>query len=160
MRKKGFKGRCEKRKLGKSKEVCRTYDTIQYAYADILQARKDVAEIRCNVPLDGCDYTTDFLCIKTNNDLMIRECIGTGMLDSTICDIYLVNEAGSLIGRVISKSIRSEGCFGKNTTPSVRNKLEPQARQIVLSCKQLSRIKQIQEICTNDMELVTCSANK
>lgn len=75
MRKKGFKGRCEKRKLGKSKEVCRTYDTIQYAYADILQARKDVAEIRCNVPLDGCDYTTDFLCIKTNNDLMIRECV-------------------------------------------------------------------------------------
>jgi len=28
-------------------------------------------------------------------------CIGTGMLDSTICDIYLVNEAGSLIGRPI-----------------------------------------------------------
>lgn len=27
--------------------------------------------------------------------------IGTGMLDSTICDIYLVNEAGSLIGRPI-----------------------------------------------------------
>ena len=28
-------------------------------------------------------------------------CIGTGMLDSTICDIYLVNEAGELIGRPI-----------------------------------------------------------
>ena len=28
-------------------------------------------------------------------------CIGTGMLDSTICDIYLVNEAGSLVGRPI-----------------------------------------------------------
>ena len=27
--------------------------------------------------------------------------IGTGMLDSTICDIYLVNEAGELIGRPI-----------------------------------------------------------
>lgn len=27
--------------------------------------------------------------------------IGTGMLDSTICDIYLVNEAGSLVGRPI-----------------------------------------------------------
>ena len=27
--------------------------------------------------------------------------VGTGMLDSTICDIYLVNEAGSLVGRPI-----------------------------------------------------------
>ena len=75
MRKKGFKGRCEKRKLGKCKEVCRTYGVIQYAYADILQACEDVAEIRYNVPLDGCDYTTDFLCIKTDNDLMVRECV-------------------------------------------------------------------------------------
>lgn len=75
MRKKGFKGRCEKRKLGKCKEVCRTYDPIQFKYADILQSRKDIMEIRCNVPLDGCDYTTDFLCIKTDNDLMVRECV-------------------------------------------------------------------------------------
>lgn len=73
MRKKGFKGRCEKRKISKCREVCRTYDAIQYAYADILQAREDIAEISCNVPLDGCDYTTDFLCIKADNDLMIRE---------------------------------------------------------------------------------------
>ncbi|MBE6072560.1 MAG: transposase family protein [Clostridium butyricum] len=27
--------------------------------------------------------------------------IGTGMLDSTVCDIYLVNEAGSIVGRPI-----------------------------------------------------------
>ena len=31
MRKKNFKGRCEKRKIGKCAEICRTYDTIQYA---------------------------------------------------------------------------------------------------------------------------------
>ncbi len=36
MRKKNFKGRCEKRVLGKCVEVCRTYDAIQYAYADLL----------------------------------------------------------------------------------------------------------------------------
>ena len=53
MRKKGFKGRCEKRVLGKSKEVCRTYDAIQYACADRLQEDDGVQEIRCNVPLDG-----------------------------------------------------------------------------------------------------------
>ena len=47
MRKKNFKGRCEKRVLGKCAEVCRTYDAIQYAYADLLQASDEVVEIRC-----------------------------------------------------------------------------------------------------------------
>ena len=32
MRKKNFKGRCEKRVLPKCAEVCRTYDPIQYVY--------------------------------------------------------------------------------------------------------------------------------
>ncbi len=39
MRKKNFKGRCEKRMIGKCSDVCRTYDAIQYAYADLLQER-------------------------------------------------------------------------------------------------------------------------
>ncbi len=47
MRKKNFKGRCEKRVLGKCVEVCRTYDPIQYAYADLLQASDEIKEIRC-----------------------------------------------------------------------------------------------------------------
>ena len=42
MRKKNFKGRCEKRVLGKCAEVCRTYDPVQYAYADLLQASDEV----------------------------------------------------------------------------------------------------------------------
>lgn len=53
MRKKNFKGRCEKRVIAKCNEVCRTYDAIQYAYADILQASDEVKEIRCNVRLMG-----------------------------------------------------------------------------------------------------------
>lgn len=78
MRKKNFKGRCEKRVIVKCNEVCRTYDAIQYAYADILQASDEVKEIRCNVPLDGRDighYTSDFVCVKSDNDLMVRECV-------------------------------------------------------------------------------------
>ena len=78
VRKKNFKGRCEKRVIAKCNEVCRTYDAIQYAYADILQASDEVKEIRCNVPLDGRDigqYTSDFVCVKSDNDLMVRECI-------------------------------------------------------------------------------------
>ena len=78
MRKKNFKGRCEKRVLGKCAEVCRTYDAIQYAYADLLQASNEVVEIRCNVLLDGLEvgeYTSDFVCTKADGDLMVRECV-------------------------------------------------------------------------------------
>ena len=32
MRKRDFKGRCEKKKLSKCKVVCKTYDPIQSAY--------------------------------------------------------------------------------------------------------------------------------
>ena len=78
MRKKNFKGRCEKRMIGKCSDVCRTYDAIQYAYADLLQESEEVKEIRCNVLLDGLDvggYTSDFVCTKTDGDLMVRECV-------------------------------------------------------------------------------------
>ena len=67
MRKKNFKGRCEKRMLDKCKDVCRTYDAIQYAYADILSDCSDIVEFRCNVFLEGLEegeYTTDFVCTK------------------------------------------------------------------------------------------------
>lgn len=78
MRKKGYKGRCEKRSLSKSQDVCKLYDAIQSVYADMLQVNKDVKEIRCNVILDGLpdgEYTSDFVCVKSNNDLMVRECV-------------------------------------------------------------------------------------
>ena len=78
MRKKNYKGRCEKRVLGKCRDVCRTYDSIQYAYADMLQESEDVKEIRCNVLLDGLemgDYTSDFVCVKADGILTVRECV-------------------------------------------------------------------------------------
>lgn len=78
MRKKGFKGRCEKKTLSKCKEICRTYDPIQSMYAEKLQESPDIQEIRCNVLLEGLEegeYTSDFVCVKTNGDLMVRECL-------------------------------------------------------------------------------------
>lgn len=78
MRKKSYKGRCEKKVLSKSKDVCRTYDAIQSNYADILQIDNEIQEIKCNVLLEGVaegNYTSDFVCVKTNGDLMVRECI-------------------------------------------------------------------------------------
>lgn len=78
MQKKDFKGRCEKRTLKKCKEVCRTYNAIQFAYADVLQESQAVKEIRCNVLLEGLaigEYTSDFVCVKADGDLMVRECV-------------------------------------------------------------------------------------
>ena len=78
MRKKNFKGRCEKRVIPKCNDVCRTYDPIQSACADMLAADDAIQEIRCNVLLDGLEvgeYTTDFLCVKADGDLMVRECV-------------------------------------------------------------------------------------
>lgn len=78
MRKKGYKGRCEKKVLSKCQEVCRTYDAIQSAYAELLQNNNEIKEIRCNVFLEGLpegEYTSDFVCVKTDGLLMVRECV-------------------------------------------------------------------------------------
>ena len=75
MKKKNFKGRCEKRMLEKCKGVCRTYDSIQYAYADMLESDENVKEFQCNVELDTQDYTTDFVCLTADDDIMVRECV-------------------------------------------------------------------------------------
>lgn len=53
LRKKNYKGRCEKRTLGRSKEACRLYDEIQGRYADRLQACNEVKEIRYNMLMNG-----------------------------------------------------------------------------------------------------------
>mgnify|MGYP002587364947 FL=1 len=80
MRRKNYKGRCEKRSLNKCNGVCRTYDKIQYAYADLLEKSNLIKEFDCNVPLDNADYTSDFVCIKADNTLMVRECVERTLL--------------------------------------------------------------------------------
>ena len=82
MRKKNFKGRCEKQSLDKFVTICKTYEPIQSAYANILVENKDISEVRCNVVHDGecAEYMTDFVCTKINGDLMVRECISRKLL--------------------------------------------------------------------------------
>lgn len=78
MRNQNYKGRCEKRTLRKCQGVCRTFDAIQSAYADMLQGDDHIMEFRCNVPLDGLSqgaYMTDFVCTKSDGDRMVRECV-------------------------------------------------------------------------------------
>lgn len=78
MRRKNIKDRCEKRNLPKFKEICKTYDAIQFAYADVLVSDKNILEIESNVLMEGLeegDYTSDFVCKKKNGELMVRECV-------------------------------------------------------------------------------------
>ena len=68
-----------KKKLNKCRGVFYAYNDIQFRYGEVLDKRNDIVEIRCNVKLDGFilgdNYTTDFYCIKDNNEIMIRECV-------------------------------------------------------------------------------------
>lgn len=47
MKKKNYKGRCTKRYVAKCTDVCRTYDPLQTAYADVLATNPDIEEFRC-----------------------------------------------------------------------------------------------------------------
>ena len=82
MRKKNYKGRCEKQSLEKFTTICKTYDPIQTAYANDLVKNDDISEVRCNVILDGdcSEYMTDFVCTKIDGQLMVRECISRKLI--------------------------------------------------------------------------------
>lgn len=78
MIKKNFKGRCRKRMVRKCKDVVRTYNAIQEAYVDVLEEKEEIREYQCNVLLEGLEiggYSSDFLCVKENGDMMVRECV-------------------------------------------------------------------------------------
>ena len=55
MRKKNYKGRCEKVSVSKSKDVCRLCSEIQKKYLRMLEENTEIEEIRCNVLLDGLE---------------------------------------------------------------------------------------------------------
>lgn len=78
MRKKNYKGRCERRTIDKAEGVCRFYSKIQSVYAVQLEENDDIEEIHCNVFLEGLsigEYTTDFFCKKNDGTYMVRECV-------------------------------------------------------------------------------------
>ena len=80
MRNSNTKVRCEKRQLRKCKEVVKTYNEVQYAFADALDKDASIKEFICNYPLtdfpltDG-KYTTDFYCTTTEGEVIVYECV-------------------------------------------------------------------------------------
>lgn len=79
MRRKDYRGaKVAKRMVSKCEGVCRTYDAIQYAYADLLAASEKVKSFQVNVLLQGMaegEYTSDFVITRTDGNLMVRECV-------------------------------------------------------------------------------------
>ena len=78
MRSKNYKGRCVKKDYSKSEEICRLFDRIQEVYADKLQDNPRVKSFQCNVFLEGLEvgeFTSDFVALKDDGELMVRECV-------------------------------------------------------------------------------------
>lgn len=69
-----------KKKLSKCEGVFRAYSELQFKYGDLLEANKDVVQIRANVLLKDLtltgSFTSDFVCLKADGELMVRECVG------------------------------------------------------------------------------------
>lgn len=68
-----------KKKLSKCRAVFKAYNTLQFAYGDVLDSNSEIAEIKCNIPVEVSEvegtFTTDFYCIKTNGEIFVRECV-------------------------------------------------------------------------------------
>ena len=78
MKKINYKGRCEKRKVSKCEEICRTYSKIQSAMVDMLENNDEVVSFECNVRLKGVAddfYSTDFVIKKADGSTAVRECV-------------------------------------------------------------------------------------
>ena len=77
---KNYKGsRCEKRTLSKCSDgVVKTFNDIESRYADKLEQNPEIKEFRCQVLLEGLElgeYCSDFVAVKVDGDLLVRECV-------------------------------------------------------------------------------------
>ena len=68
-----------KKKLNKSGKIFRAFTDLQLRYGDVLDSNKEVIDIKPNYLLKefelGDSFTSDFLCIKKDGSLMVRECV-------------------------------------------------------------------------------------
>ena len=68
-----------KKKLSKSEKMFTAYSELQLKYGEELDKKDDIDEIKFNYLLSdfvlGDSYTTDFVCVKSNGELMVRECV-------------------------------------------------------------------------------------
>lgn len=79
MRNTNGKGKTKTRKLQKCNGRFIAHNEVQWVYAETLENDESIAEIKCNVKLQGCElgdnYSTDFVCTQTNGELLVVETI-------------------------------------------------------------------------------------
>ncbi len=78
MKKINYKGRCEKRKVTKCKDICRTYSKIQSSLVELMEKDDGIISFECNVRLKGVAddlYSTDIVAKKADGSMMVRECV-------------------------------------------------------------------------------------
>lgn len=68
-----------KRKIKKSEKIFHAFSDVQFKCVESLEENDEVVEIRLNLKLIGLEfgynYTSDFVCVKSDGKLMIRECV-------------------------------------------------------------------------------------
>ena len=68
-----------KKKLTKCKDIFKAYSELQFKYGEQLERQSNIAEIKCNIPIDVPElegsFTTDFYCVKSDGSIMVRECV-------------------------------------------------------------------------------------
>lgn len=79
MKKKNYKGTaCTKRTMEKGKGIIKTYNRLEYVFADLLSEDPEVEEFQTCFPLDGCEegeYASDFFGRKVDGSYFVRECV-------------------------------------------------------------------------------------
>ncbi len=119
MKKINYKGRCEKRKVSKCKDICRTYSKIQSAMVDMLEMDEEVTSFECNVCLEGVSenmYSSDFVIKTVDGSTKVRECVWRTNLNkpsyAKLLDIsrnYWLSHGVEDWGIVIEKEVHDEG---------------------------------------------------
>ena len=68
-----------KKKLSKCKLIFYAYNDLQYKYGCQLDVDSDIAEIKCNIPIDECElgdsYTTNFYWKNERQYFCSRMCL-------------------------------------------------------------------------------------
>lgn len=80
-------------KLNKCKNIFYAYSDIQFQYGKYLDSLDEIIEIFPNIKISDDEvqgnYTSDFYCIKSNGEIMVRECLYKSKLMKPLTCKYL-----------------------------------------------------------------------
>lgn len=103
MRKKNYKGRCEKRMS--TIRLCSVSYVLQMPWhlGTLLSDDAAVKEIRCNVPMDGSGYTSDIVCTLEDGRMIVFECCYRNILKRPTTAKLLQQSRGYWLGHGVGE---------------------------------------------------------